>query len=159
MARTCAASVLFLPLWIVPAGACPDFNLLGMEIQASAADLSHAYSFPVTAGGEHDLSRCQIIGADRVGVYGFAARRPDFSLRYHRQPGFQLQYSVYGDCDTVLLVNDGAAVWHFADDRDGTVHPSIRLDAPAEGWHDIWIGTFEPATCPAVLTIGTLAAG
>lgn len=154
MKGTFYAFVLFV---FLPATsyACPNYMLFGEEIHASSSDLWSPHSFNVTAGGRHDLAFCRINALNSRSVHGFAAERPDFTLRYYRQAGYELEYRVVADCDSVLLINTGAANWYFNDDRDGTMHPRIRLTTPSEGWHDIWVGTYGSQPCAARLSIET----
>jgi hypothetical protein len=72
--------------------------------------------------------------------------------------GQSLTLSVAGDCDTVLLVNDATAEWFYNDD-DTSLDPAITIEGAANGVYDIWVGTYGPETCPAVLTISTGGAG
>lgn len=91
--------------------------------------------------------------------HGYVVTQPDFDFAFtDNSQHYDLEFRVAAGCDTVLLVNDASGNWHFNDDSNGTMNPSIRIpDAPAGGY-DIWVGTFAPATCQATLTLETFPA-
>jgi S1-C subfamily serine protease len=132
-----------------PAIACPDWRLDGQRLNHSSDDLWTPHSHRVIAGGREDLEQCSAPGV------GYVAAAPDFVLKFSNNARRRdLELRVEASCDTVLLVNDSAANWHFNDDDDG-FNPRIRLSAAREGLYDIWIGTYGTETCSAQLILET----
>jgi hypothetical protein len=154
-----AASVLAATLMTAVAGgamaqSCPDIALTGAPLQYDASQLTNGLSFDVVAGGNIDLGTC-----GSVPGFGYIIEGPDFELSLSgMSPGQSLTLSVAGDCDTVLLVNDATAEWFYNDD-DTSLDPAITIEGAANGVYDIWVGTYGPETCPALLTISTGGAG
>ena len=143
---------------IIPgiAMACPEIDLNGTELRFSGEQLYQARSFSVVAGGTEDISRCGIRNRTDGRPVGFVARAPDFEL-YFRGDGYQLEFRVESDCDSVLLINTGAANWYYDDDdnKDSFRDAKIRLTRASDGWYDIWIGTNTPGNCNAYLILET----
>jgi len=133
---------------------CPDVGLTGFAIDQSADDLAGGQSFQVVAGGSINLGGCSDVPGS-----GYLAEAPDFELTLSGSTGQALQLTVASACDTTLLTNDATGTWSFSDDEDGTSNPRITLAGAADGLYDIWVGTFETATCDATLTVQTVAAG
>jgi len=150
-------AALFVALFSVAAKACPEIRLSGQELDYSSADLYQPHSFKVIAGGNINLDNCRIRANNPPPTYatGFVVAAPDFELYYRHQRGYELEFRVVSDCDSVLLINTGAANWYFDDDDNGNLDARIRLSAPSSGWYDIWIGTYDPSTCNATLTLET----
>lgn len=147
--RTALAAAC-LAIAATPALACPDWSLNGASLSYSSDDLWTPRAHSVIAGGSVNLAGCPMPGI------GHVATAPDFTLEFHSNgAGRALEFRVDASCDTVLLVNDASAEWHFNDDSDGTINPRIRLNSASEGIYDIWVGTFDPATCSATLVIET----
>lgn len=138
-----------------PAGAgCPDWTLSGVQLNYGAEALWTPRSFNVVAGGGANLSTCPMPGT------GHVATAPDFTLNFNENnAGRELEFRVQAECDTVLLVNDATAQWHFNDDADGTVNPRLRLSPAPAGAYDIWVGTWGSGTCAATLTLETFGGG
>lgn len=132
--------------------ACPDWTQNGAALGYSSDDLWTPRTHAVTAGGNYDLAGCPGIPGN-----GWVVSAPDFTMQFSGNSGARraLEFRVTGNCDTVLLVNDAGAGWHFSDDADGTVHPRLRLAAAPDGLYDVWVGTYGSATCAASLTIET----
>ena len=149
-------AALLALIWATAAVACPDWRRSGERLAFGSDALWVPQSRAVMAGGGADLERCPQPGV------GHVATTPDFTLRFSgNAAGRDLLIRVEGTCDTVLLVNDAAAQWHFNDDFDG-LDPALLFEAAAEGIYDIWVGTFGPGMCAARLvleTFGTPPAG
>lgn len=69
--------------------------------------------------------------------------------------GNQLVIAVQSRCDAALLINTGSATWYYDDDDNGNQDPKIVLTRPADGWLDIWVGTYDGQYCDAVLQMQT----
>ena len=136
------------------AAACPDWSLSGDSYRASGDDLYQRRAFPVVAGGSNTISGCRIRPQSDTGD-GWVATRPDFTFDLSRMDRYRLVVSAYSKCDTVLLINTGQANWYFDDDDGGDLDPQITLTRPSNGWLDVWVGTYDPQTCDATLTLET----
>lgn len=147
-----AIVALFAALFAASASACPDWRQNGMQLNYTSDTLWTPRSHNVVAGGGNNLSNCPMPGV------GYVTTAPDFTLNYSGNMGRDLEFRVQADCDTVLLVNDASANWHFNDDQDGP-NPRIRLSGARDGIYDIWVGTYGPSTCSATLTLETFGGG
>ena len=99
------------------------------------------------AGGSLNLSAC-----GQVAGHGNITAAPNFTVQYDdRGMGRDLEFRVESECDTVMLINDQSATWHFNDDEDGTLNPRLRLALAASGQYDVWVGTFGNQACQATL--------
>lgn len=108
---------------------------------------------PLIAGGDVDAAT---LGGECV---GFIATAPDFRVNYEAGTDYPLIISAVSDTDLTLVVNDAAGNWHCNDDMDG-YNPVVRIDAPASGQYDVWVGVYgEPATAPAGLYISEVMTG
>lgn len=68
------------------------------------------------------------------------AERPDLDINY--TPGhYPLVIYVRSNSDTTLLVNLPDGSWVCSDDASGH-DPMIRLDRPAAGNYNVWVGTY-----------------
>lgn len=130
------------------ASACPDPMKMGEKYTYNSDDLYSEKVLSVTAGGSVDLSTCY----DMPGT-GNVIESPDFSIQYNKTQQYDLRFFVDGACDTVLLINDANGNWHFDDDSWGDVDPVVTLSNAADGWIDVWIGTYEGANCASSLHI------
>ena len=130
---------------------CPDYQLNGVFMNQDAETAWVPQSFQVMAGGNANLGACGSLPGS-----GFMTAAPNFTINYDdRGMGRDLEFRVESSCDTVLLLNDAGAAWHFNDDEDGTLNPRLRLGAAPSGIYDVWVGTFGNTTCQANLTIET----
>ncbi len=136
------------------AEACPDYSLSGDTYQATGRELYTPRAFKVVAGGNNSIGRCRIRPLTDSGD-GYVATRPDFTFSLSGMDRYRLVISAESACDTVLLVNTGQANWYYDDDDGGGLDPSISLSRPSNGWLDVWVGTYEPENCHAVLTLET----
>ena len=145
-----SAAALIASAGLAQAQACPDYSQTGAQLTYSATDLVMGQTVPIVAGGNVDLSQCNIPG----GANGFVITSPDFDLSFTDNPdGMAMIASVQGECDTVLLINDATGTWHFNDDANETLQPMIIIGNAPAGAYDIWVGTYGPQTCNATLTL------
>lgn len=147
----------FLVLSAAAAAACPSVGLSGATINASASQLYSAQNYNVVAGGSSDLGYCNIRTYNGVLPAGWVAQAPDFELNYRKDANYSLEFRVVSNCDSVLLINDGEGDWFFDDDSNSRSANDalLRINNPAAGTYDIWVGTFGPQTCSAQLQIET----
>lgn len=102
---------------------------------------------PLVAGGDIDAGH---LGGECV---GFVANEPDFRVNYEAGADYPLIISAMSDVDVTLVVNDAAGNWYCNDDADG-FNPVVRIEGPASGQYDIWVGVYgEAGTAPAGLYI------
>lgn len=137
--------------------ACPNIGQNGQTINASATQLYSPHNYNVTAGGSSDLSYCNIRTYNGVTPVGWVATAPDFELNYRKDANYSLEIRVVSNCDAVLLINDGEGDWFYDDDgnSNSSGDPALRINNPAAGLYDIWIGTYGPGTCSAQLQLET----
>jgi len=136
------------------AQACPDWQLNGALQTTDASTAWAPQRYATTAGGPLDLRQCNTVPG-----YGWMTAAPSFTLTYDAQDrGFDLDFRVEAPCDTVLLINDATADWHFNDDEDNSLNPRLRLGGARSGVYDIWVGTYDSATCAATLVVETFPA-
>lgn len=112
-------------------------------------------AFDVDAGGDNYIWDCPNVrpGTDRGA--GYFTTRPDFTFRLSGMRGLQLVVSVISNCDSALLVNTASANWYYDDDDNGNGDPRIVLTRPADGYLDIWVGTYDGSVCAAQLQMET----
>jgi hypothetical protein len=137
------------------AEACPDFNQWGESYEATAVNLYSRRNFGVVAGGENFIWDCPSIrpGTDRGA--GYFPTAPDFTFELSKMAGYQLVISVVSACDSALLINTASVNWYYDDDDNGDLDPKIVLTHPADGYLDVWVGTFDGNYCDAVLSLET----
>ena len=153
-------TALLTTAFVLAAGgamACPNIGMNGATINASATQLYSPHNYNVVAGGSSDLSRCGIKTYNGVQPTGWVMDAPDFELNYYKDSNYSLELRVVSNCDAVLLINDGDGDWFFDDDSNtaSAGDPLMRINNPASGTYDIWIGTYDPQTCDAQLQIET----
>jgi hypothetical protein len=142
-----AAFLISLPA-LASAQQCPSYESPGASLSYSSQDVWVPQSQTVIAGGDIDLAQCGALEA-----VGHVVENPDFTLQYDDEGlGRALEFRVTADCDAVLLVNSATGSWAFNDD-DESSDPRIRFEGAPGGRYDIWVGTYDPATCEATLTI------
>ena len=151
-----AANTVPNPLPITSGGAasCPTWTVSGPQVPYTGRDI---YNVPrtltTTAGGTTALAGCSGLPA---GTAGFANSTPNFSLLLSEMEQFQrLELEVASECDTTLLVNTNDTDWHFNDDSNGSTLPILNLTGQQaiEGRIDVWVGTFDGASCDASLEV------
>ncbi|MGK0266805.1 MAG: hypothetical protein ACI82N_001058 [Maricaulis sp.] len=109
------------------------------------------YRVNITSGGGYRADSVEPSCA------GWVAAAPDFELTF-TAGSLPLILSAASNSDTTILVNDPNGVW-FCDDDGGNVgmNPQVRIDRPASGVYDIWIGSFSQGdSAAASLTISEL---
>ncbi|WP_323035420.1 LCCL domain-containing protein [Pararhodobacter sp.] len=125
---------------------CPDPGQNGRMLSYDGQALYTAQRFDVIAGGNVDLARCQAVPGR-----GYLMQSPDYTLNLAGNPQqYDLEFRTEGSCDPVLLVHDSSGQWHFNDDSAG-LNARLRLDRARPGEYDIWVGTYGPQTCQAML--------
>lgn len=145
---------MLLPLGATAAGACPDFRKSGDTYALSGQDMYNEKLFKVQAGGKYDIRYCDIHLQSDKGR-GFVTSRPDFTIQTSGMGNYSLVVSVVSECDSVVLVNTGAANWYYDDDDNGNLDARITLTRPSNGWLDVWVGTQDGSTCDAILSLET----
>lgn len=138
------------------AQACPDWNLSAAAQYSGSGDYFYqprAYS--VIAGGEFPLAKCRHIRPATDTGPGFFTDRPDFRFNIFGMSRYALHIRVNSNCDAALLVNTASATWFYDDDDNGNLDPLIILTNPADGYLDIWVGTYDGAYCDATLELET----
>ena len=134
--------------------ACPDYNLYGQTYELTGRSMYNEQSVSVRAGGDNSILGCGIrFGSDRG--RGYVTQAPDFSLNLSGMGGYKLSISVVSQCDSILLINTGAANWYYDDDDNGNLDAKIILTRPSNGWMDIWVGTHDGSVCDATLYLET----
>ncbi len=101
--------------------------------------LPDPFGVAVASGGP--ISAAQALGGNCV---GFIARAPDYRLHYEAGES-PLFISVWSRADTTLVISGPDGTWYCDDDGGVALDPLVRLEAPASGQYDIWIGTYNSA--------------
>jgi hypothetical protein len=79
----------------------------------------------------------------RSNCRGFITEAPDVRLHYEAR-SLPLIISVAAPADTTLVVNGPDGTWYCDDDGgENGLNPSIRLNDPASGRYEIWVGTYR----------------
>lgn len=134
---------------------CPDWQQDGVTLSIDAQTAWSAQSYPMMAGGGLNLGACGTLPGT-----GYVTMAPHFTITYDaRNTGYDLDFRVDSQCDTVMLINDAGAAWHFNDDADGTLNARLRLANAPSGIYDVWVGTYSPQACAATLILETFPAG
>jgi len=136
--------------------ACPDVNMGGQQLRYNGQTLYDPHSFNVVAGGSENIAKCGIRNLTQGKPEGFVAEAPDFELQF-RGNGYELEFRVESNCDSVLLINTGSGNWYWDDDdnTDSALDAKIRLTNASDGLYDIWIGTIGDEVCDARLILET----
>lgn len=146
-----ALAALFLG---TAAMACPNYNLYGERYYWDGSDLLGGGYLDVRAGGDNSITGCGIrFGSDRG--RGYVTRAPDFSLKLSNMGRYKIRFTIRSECDSILLINTGAANWYYDDDDAGNLDATIMLTRPSSGWMDVWVGTHDGSVCDARLYIQT----
>ncbi len=153
--RALIVSIVFLCLSTALAFACPDYSLYGDTYELSGDQLYTERTFTVTAGGDNSIANCRNVrpGTDRG--RGYVTTRPDFTFNLSRMSGYRLVIQIISSCDTVLLVNTASVNWYYDDDDGAGANGLITLTRPANGWLDVWVGTYDGSYCNARLSLET----
>ncbi|HSG37439.1 MAG TPA: hypothetical protein VLA27_08390 [Paracoccaceae bacterium] len=140
---------------VVSAEACPDFNQWGESYQATGEQLYTRRDFNVVAGGENYIWDCPSIKPGTDQGAGYFPTAPDFTFELSKMAGYQLVISVVSACDSALLINTASVNWYYDDDDNGDLDPKIVLTRPADGYLDVWVGTFDGEYCDAIVSLET----
>lgn len=117
---------------------------------AKGRDLWNPTRFDVLAGGVYQLHDCELIG------WGHVRRAPDFVFDLNRMRRFRrLHLRSNAACDTILLLRAPSGRWFFDDDSGVGQTASLSLADPDDGAYAVWVGSFRPEECDAVLTLET----
>lgn len=95
------------------------------------------------------------INTNLGGVNAWIGQAPDFRL-YYTAGSFPLTFYVNSAADTTLLIHLPDGRWVADDDSGGNRNPLVRFAQPPSGRYDIYIGTFQRGTAPAILYITEL---
>ncbi len=148
------AAALLAFLLPAAAHACPDISLFGDRYSFTGDQLYTAKRFSVRAGGENSIQACGIRPNTDRGA-GYVTTAPDFSIQVTGMQRYTLVISTTSACDSVLLINTGAANWYYDDDDNGNLDARISLNRPSNGWLDVWVGTHDGSYCDATLSLET----
>jgi hypothetical protein len=152
--RTRTILSLFLSLAALPALAdaapCPEPRNDGGRLAVKGKMLASAHAADVIAGGRVALASCQTLPGE-----GHVTPTPDFNVLLAEGEGRALEFRTRGDCDTVLVVAAADGTWHYDDDGAGGENARIRIDAAPDGRYDVWVGTYDRASCRAKLILQT----
>lgn len=150
------SAALFLGATAV--SACPSWDNNGRTARFTGSGLSGGgTNIEVAAGGTERLRGCGInFGSDSGD--GYVTRDPDFTFQISGLSGRQLVFSTYSECDSVLVINTGAANWYYDDDDNtgSALDARIILTRPRDGVYDVWIGTHDGSVCDAFLNVQTI---
>ena len=124
-------------------------------VQLTAGFLPDPHVVDVVAGGPIDAAAAGLA----EGCNGFIAEAPDFRLDYATAPNIPLHIFVTAEVDTTLVINQPDGTWVCNDDTNGP-HPAVRIEQPAAGAYEIWVGTYAPGPTQAgTLFISEIGAG
>jgi hypothetical protein len=137
------------------AAACPDFNQSGAGGSISGSQLRSGVAYNVTAGGDNYIWNCPNVRPGTDQGAGYFPTPPDFTFDLSGMSGHQLVIAVQSNCDAALLINTASVNWYYDDDDNGNQDPKIVLTRPANGYLDIWVGTYDGQYCDAVLQMQT----
>ena len=129
---------------------CPNPALPGKEAYTfPLSDLAAGQRLPLVAGGKTDIENCTVPGLSANGTY---IDRPDFVIDTDTRSS--LIFESEGQCDTVLIVHDGAGTWHFSDDDAPDSNGGyITLSDTIPGPYQVWVGTYGEDLCEGALLI------
>lgn len=142
-----AACLMIAAPTFAAAQSCPDFAApAATDISYTLAELEAGVSVEMLAGGDVDLSSCDIEG------FGYFVSAPDYEVTVPDMPeGYGLMVGVDSTCDTMLLINGPDAQYSFNDDYDNLNPMLVRMDGA--GAYDIWVGTLDTEVCEATLML------
>lgn len=141
-----AAAAILLPAAAL--AECPNYELMGANSAAlNAKNIGNGIAYDVVAGGDNYLPECGF-----QGVEAYVTNAPDFSFDMSGVAGRYVILSVTSACDAAMVVNNVDGKWYYDDDSNGDLDPKVNMPG-ADGWLDVWIGTYDGAYCDARLTI------
>ncbi|HUP83464.1 MAG TPA: peptidase S1 [Candidatus Limnocylindria bacterium] len=113
----------------------------GLDDDVNAGFAGDPIEVEVFSGGPIDVS---YLGGDCI---GFAEPNPDVQVHYIAGAASLLRFYFIADTpgeDATLIVNDPGSQWVCNDDYDSSTHdPSVDFSPPADGYYDIWIGSYS----------------
>ena len=137
--------------WAHASIACPDQSIWGETYSFTGTQLQNGVSVDVVAGGENYIWDCRHIRPGTDQGAGYFTTKPDFTIELNRIQGYRLAISAISECDSALLINTSSGHWYYDDDDNGNLDPRIVLTRPANGYLDVWIGTYDGAYCDATM--------
>lgn len=136
--------------------ACPDMTQYGYEFEATAQDLYTQHRFPAIAGGDYLISGCPVkFGPGSDSGDGYVSMAPDYTITISQLEGYRIDFEVVSECDSVLLINTGLRFWYYDDDDGDGEDAKISLSRPKSGIFDVWVGSYDDASCDATLLVET----
>ncbi len=119
------------------------------EVRLNSGFTPDPHQVTVIAGGPINASTSRA-GASCV---GHITQRPSFSLRY-TAGSLPLFISTSSENDTTLVIRAPDGTWLCDDDSGGGANAQVRIDTPATGRYQIWVGRYaEGDAQPAFLNI------
>lgn len=156
--KTRIAAAIAAAAVVLTAGAAAAQNWQGDpnygNVHLASGFTPDPYNVQVVAGGAID-SRAALGAA----CPGFIANNPDFDLYWTAGSGsLPLVISADSTTDTTLVVRTPGGQWLCEDDGGHNgMNPGLRIDHPASGVYDIWVGTYSQGNAAAVLSISELS--
>lgn len=116
------------------------------EVRLNSGFTPDPHRVNLTAGGSIQASSAA------QNCSGMVAAAPDYQITYSAG-SLPLVIRTQSGTDTTLLVNGPGGEWYCDDDSGGGTNAQVRLNKPASGVYDIWVGTFGNGTASASLLI------
>lgn len=116
------------------------------EVRLNSGFTPDPHRVSLTAGGSIQASSAA------QDCSGMVAAAPDYQITYSAG-SLPLVIQTQSGTDTTLLVNGPGGEWYCDDDSGGGTNAQVRLNKPASGVYDIWVGTFGSSTASASLLI------
>ncbi|PWE18429.1 hypothetical protein DDZ18_02145 [Marinicauda salina] len=122
----------------------------GAQAQTPGAEPAHG-NVDVSSGFADDPRSVGVrgggaISADRLdsSCRGYINDAPTIAVNYADAGDFDLYISAASDIDTTLAVVAPDGSVHCDDDGgEGAFNPGVRIDDPASGRYDVWLGTYS----------------
>lgn len=118
-------------------GKCPDVNAKPLVGRLELNEGFGVQRVPVATGSEIDLSQC------RSAWDGWVHAAMNIQVSYRSVGSKTLTIVVDSRVDTVLVVNDPGATWHYDDDSGPGLNAKLTFRRAREGRYDIWVGTYS----------------
>lgn len=128
--------------------ACLTFNS-GEEHHLTGPELVEGRAFDVLAGGPQSLANCGL------SLFGHVQADPNFSFHFSEMEGYGLEVRAEAACDTLLILNGASIDFVADDDSGGDLNPLVTIPAGVSFAQrlNVWVGTYGPDSCPAILTL------
>lgn len=141
-------------LWAASVGACPRMDMAATaSYDIGVGALLDGVEIEVVAGGAFHSAQCGPPLTQVDITHAYNAEPADVRLNLSGVEGHRLSVEVTGTCDTMLLVNASNGHFFYDDDDAGDLQPLITFTRPRSGPYAIWVGTYEPEPCEAVLRV------